>query len=68
MLVQKKGLYRLTRDFQNRGSRRIGTLKKGTLINVTQIDFEYHKVMADQLADWNFWELPLEPVVLDNGI
>jgi len=65
MLVQKKGLYRLTRDFQNRGSCRIGTLEKGTLINVTQIDFEYHKVMADQFADWNFWELPLVPV--DNG-
>lgn len=62
MIVDKKGKYVLTEDWQNRGTISTGTLPKGTILNITQVDKAHKKVISDELRDWTRWELPVEPV------
>ena len=62
MIVDKKGKYRLLVAWQNRGTISVGTLPKGTIINVIQIDKEHKRVIADVMSDWNNWDLPVERV------
>ena len=65
MEVRKKGKYRFLKDWVNRGSLSIGTIPKGTIVEITQIDERVHKVISSDFADWMYWDLPVEPVVQD---
>lgn len=60
MKITKPGQYRLLRDYKTRNSISIGTIPKGTLITITQIDTEYNKVIGPSLLDWEYNNLPVE--------
>ena len=62
MIIDKKGKYRLLEDWQNRGSISTGTLPKGTILNISQIDEQHKRVISEELADWTRWDLPVELV------
>lgn len=59
MKITERGLYQTTRDIQVRNLTTVGVLPAGAVINVTQIDAEYHKVFSPDLLDWVFWDLPV---------
>ena len=61
MRIEKTGKYRLVRDYTMRTSNSVGTIPKGTVLNITQIDEQYHKVIGEGLSDWVYWNLPVEP-------
>ena len=60
MIVTTAGKYTLLKDIYLRTSAGIKTLRKGTVINVDQVDQDYHKVIGPELEDWQFWDLPLK--------
>lgn len=60
MQVKEPGDYRLTEDFQTRGGRSCAWLTKGTIITISQIDFNYDKVFSPSLLDWTCNNMPLE--------
>ena len=60
MIVNKKGKYELLEDFKNRGTISIGTIPKGTIIEITQIDSWHHNVHSPDFADWTHWDLPVK--------
>lgn len=62
MIIDKIGKYKLIEDIRTRNSSSIGTLKKGTILDITQIDKNFHKVIGESLMDWTYWDLPVEPV------
>lgn len=59
MIVKSKGCYKLERDLTVRGSINVKTLVKGTIINISQVDEYYHKVIGEELGDWVYWNLPV---------
>lgn len=61
--VKEKGEYVLLEDYVMRTGNRIGTIPKGTILNITQIDEQYHKVIGGELIDWVHWDLPVKPYV-----
>ena len=62
MKIDKKGKYKLLKDYTVRQSYSVKTLLKGTVLNVNQISDDYHKVISPELGDWVYWELPVEAV------
>lgn len=60
MIVKEKGFYRLLEELKTSNSGAIGTLPKGTIIEVTQISEDYRQVISPDLLDWTYWELPVE--------
>ena len=62
MKVTETGKYRLLRDFIVRTTISVGTLPKGTILNITQIDHECHKVISNELKDWAHQCLPVERI------
>lgn len=62
MIITEKGKYKLLEDITTRGSRSIGGIAKGVVIEITQIDANSHKVIGPQLMDWTYWELPVEKI------
>jgi len=60
MVINKVGRYRLLKDFSVRTPFSTGVLPKGEVINVTQIDDVYHKVIGPELKDWRHWDMPVE--------
>jgi len=60
MIIKELGKYRLTQDIKTGTSTSIATLPKGLILNITQIDSEYHKVIGPELWDWKYWDLPVE--------
>jgi len=60
MIIKETGKYRLLKDFTISTPNSIGTLPEGTIIDITQIDTRFHKVIGDQLSDWVYWEMPVE--------
>ena len=61
--VKEKGKYVLLQDYVMRTSNSVGTIPRGTILNITQIDEQYHKVIGDELSDWVHWDLPVKPYV-----
>ena len=61
MVITQIGKYRLTKDYRCRTSNSIGTLRQGSIIEITQIDPAYHKVIGPELEDWQYWDLPVKP-------
>ena len=62
MIITKVGKYRLLKDYTSRASLSVGTLRKGTIIEITQVNYIYHKIFGPVLGDWQYWDLPVEPV------
>lgn len=62
MKITEPGRYRLTADMVNRGSSSVGTLRTGTEIRITQVDRETHQVIGPMLADWTWYDLPVERI------
>jgi hypothetical protein len=63
MRIMETGRYRLTEDVTIMpNSISITTLPKGTEIEITQVDVEFHKIIGPQLGDWQFWVLPVEKI------
>jgi len=60
MVIKEIGKYVLIKDFTMRGSTRIGTTPKGTVMEVTQVDSQYKKVIGPKFYDWVPWDLPVE--------
>lgn len=60
MIISKPGQYRLTKRLWVRNTITISALPEGTVVEITQIDPEYHKVYGEQLLDWTYWDLPVE--------
>ncbi len=60
MIIKETGKYCLLKDFSTRTPFSTGTLSKGTVIDITQIDDVYHKVIGPQLKDWRFWDMPVK--------
>ena len=61
--VKEKGKYILLKDYTMRGSISVATMPTGTVLNITQIDNQHHKVIGDELCDWVHWDLPVKPYV-----
>jgi hypothetical protein len=59
MIIKEPGKYELLRDIKTRKAYSIGTLLAGTVLNIKQIDTEYHNVIGEPLYDWTYWDLPV---------
>ncbi len=69
MIVNKKGKYKLLKDYSVRLTNGIYGLSAGIIINITQIDRGGHKVIGFPLIrDWVNWDMPVEPVEEDNNV
>ena len=62
MIIDKVGDYRLLSDFVNRGSISVSTIPAGTVVRITAVDKEFHKVHSRQFDDWQYWNINAEPV------
>ena len=61
MNIMEIGKYELTQDFTFQPNViSITTLTKGTVIEITQVDVDCHKVFGPKLGDWQFWNLPVK--------
>lgn len=69
MIINEIGKYRTTEEIKTRNACSIGTIPRGTVLNITQIDSTYHKVIGEPLMDWTYWDLPVikEPSHENNG-
>jgi hypothetical protein len=63
VIVTKPGKYRWTRDVGLRGPWCIETREAGSVIEVTQIDSQGHKIWGPEFPDWQHWDQPLEAVI-----
>jgi hypothetical protein len=62
MKIDKLGRYRFTKDMTLRGSFSIGTHPKGQVVTITQIDTRNNNIYSPSFPDWQYNDLPLEPV------
>ena len=63
MKITEIGKYRLTKDIVFRtNSISSAKMYRGSVITITQIDEQYHKVIGPELGDWHYWELPVEKI------
>lgn len=62
MIITKKGKYEFLKDYRNRGVTSVSTIKKGEIIEITQIDQQGNKVYSPDFYDWNPYELPVKEV------
>jgi hypothetical protein len=62
MRITECGKYRLLRDYKTTNSISIATLANGSIIEITQIDMNYNKVIGEPLLDWEYNALPVERV------
>lgn len=67
MIITTPGKYRLTQDWSSRNAASICHIPKGTIIEVTQIDHVYGKVMVKQFLDWEHNCIPCELFVQQRG-
>lgn len=63
MLIKETGFYELTEDIKTRNVCSIATIEAGTIIEITQIDDRFHKVIGPDLMDWKFWDLPAKKFI-----
>lgn len=64
MIVTKKGFYKFTRDYHDRGTTSVGTIPKGTVVEINQVSTRYKKVISPSFYDWHNWDLPV--IKIDN--
>lgn len=62
MIIKEIGKYKLLSDIVIRNCISIETIPKGTVLEIIQIDKEFHKVFGPGLSDWIHWDLPVEKV------
>lgn len=62
MVITEPGMYELVDNLLVRGTISTAVLKRGTIIEITQIDAAGHKVIGPALGDWHPWDLPVVPV------
>ena len=62
MIVTKPGNYEALESFKVRTAISIGTVPKGTVFLITQVDHAHHKVYGPVLEDWHYWDLPVRIV------
>jgi hypothetical protein len=60
MIVTEKGKYVLLKDIKTSNAISIATIKKGTVLNITQIDNRNRKVIGEELLDWKHNNLPVK--------
>jgi len=58
MNIKETGKYKLTEDWSSRGSSSIGNYAKGNILEITQIDSTYKKVIGRGFRDWAPWNIP----------
>ena len=63
MIVNEPGKYKLTQDWTTRSSTSIRQVPAGTILEITQVDKTYHKVIGPALLDWMHWDIPVVRVV-----
>lgn len=61
MKITKPGRYRLTDNLWTRNLISCKTIPAGSVIEITQIDHEYRKVIGPQLLDWTCDEVSATP-------
>lgn len=62
MRITEKGQYRLLEDIKTTTAASIGTIPKGTILDITQVDERCHRVIGRPLMDWTYWDLPVESI------
>ena len=62
MEVTEKGKYEVLKEFKTRNAISITIIKKGEILNVSQIDDMGHRIMAGGLLDWICWDLPVKKI------
>ena len=62
MIVDKIGKYELLEDIGTLNQWRSTRIKKGTIINIVQIDDVNHNVVIRELGEWKHWKLPVKAV------
>lgn len=62
MTIVKPGFYKLFVAFVTRGSTCVGTLPKGTIIHITQVDHSNQQVIGPSLLDWTWSHMPVTPI------
>lgn len=62
MIITEKGKYKALQNFKIRNSVKIGTMPKGTVFEITQVDNLGHKVIGPELFDWMPCDLPVKKV------
>ena len=65
MIIKKPGKYKLLSDFDSRGGVSVLKLPKGTVIEITQIDEQGHRVIGPDLVDWTPWDIDAVRVMTD---
>ena len=56
MNIRKKGKYQLLEDIIIRTSNSVGTLSKGLVFEVTQVNEQNHNFYSPEIADWYLWD------------
>jgi hypothetical protein len=59
MIINEVGQYKLLEDIKTSNSFSVGTILKDIVLNITQIDKVYYQVIANELMDWTYWDLPV---------
>ena len=62
MIITKPGKYRLTKPISCFTLCEIVKLPVGKIVEITQIDHQYHKIIGPKLPDWIYWDAPLEKI------
>ena len=65
MKITEIGQYELLKDISVRNSIAIAMLKKGSILNITQIDIRGHKVISKELMDWTDQCLPVRKIAVN---
>ena len=60
MIIKKVGRYEFIDSWKERVAYAIYSFSKGDILNITQIDKGYHKIIGDELHDWHYWDLPVK--------
>ena len=59
MIVDRQGYFIFEKDYVTRGSTSVGTIPKGTIVYINQIDKNGHQCICDSFFDWEYWDLPV---------
>ena len=59
MIVKKTGTYRTLEPIKMSGPNSSGTVGRGLLITISQVDVKREKVTGPIFPDWMDWDLPV---------
>ena len=63
MIIKEPGKYKLLSPLITRTSISGMNLDTGTILNITQVDTIYKKVIGKPLLDWIYWDLDVESII-----